>query len=117
MAEPNESLSNPTIRPFTAFRFAIEINVDGVSKEVCAGAFSEADGLEMSIEPKTLQEGGRNTGPVHLMGPVKYGQLTLRRGMSPNFDLWKWFDRVVSPGYRGLRPSAEVVMLSAMAEV
>lgn len=113
MAELNVDLSDPAVRPFTAFRFAVEIQVDDISDEICAAAFSEVDGIEMSIEPKTIQEGGRNTGPVHLMGPIKHGQLTLRRGMSANFDLWTWFDRVTSPGYRGLRPQAEIVVLSS----
>ena len=113
MAEPSKEKSNPTLRPFTAFRFSVEIEIDGVSKEACAAAFSDVDGLEMNIEPRTVEEGGRNTGAVHLIGPVRFGQLTLKRGMAPNFDLWKWFDRVSTPGYRGLRPSVEVVMMSS----
>jgi phage tail-like protein len=79
---------------------------------VAAASFSEVDGLEMSIEPKTIREGGRNNSPVHLLGPVAYGQLTLKRGMTANTDLWKWFSTVTSPGHRGMRPRAEIVVFS-----
>jgi phage tail-like protein len=106
-------LLNPGARPFTAFRFALEIDLPNVSHKVCAGTFSEIDGLEMTIEPKTIREGGRNTGPVHLMGPTGFAQVTLKRGMTQNFDLWKWFDYVTSASHRGVRPDAELVIFSS----
>jgi phage tail-like protein len=81
--------------PFTTFNFLVEIKVDGVSPSVCAGAFAECDGLEMTLEPKTIREGGRNFGPVHLAGPISYGQLVLKRGMTSNLDLWNWFESMV----------------------
>ena len=101
-----------TGRPFTTFQFDVEIKVDGVAERVCDGTFSECDGLEMTLEPKTIREGGRNSGPVHMAGPVSYGQLTLKRGMTTNGDLWSWFERVATPEYAGLRASAHVVMLA-----
>ena len=113
MAGPETELINPTTRPFTTFRFLVEIKVDKISDKVCGGTFSEVDGLEMTMEPKTIREGGNNTSPVHFVGPVTYGQLTLKRGMTHNFDLWKWFARVTSPGFRGVRARAEIVMVSS----
>jgi len=99
--------------PFTTFNFLVEIEVEGVSDMVCAAMFSDVDGLEMNLEPKTIKEGGRNTGPVHMAGQVGYGQLTLKRGMTSNFDLWSWFDAVTAPGGGGLRGSANIVMLGS----
>ena len=99
--------------PFTSFNFLVEINVTGVSNNVCAAMFSDVDGLEMNLEPKTIREGGNNTGPVHMAGQVGYGQLTLKRGMTPSFDLWSWFDAVAAPGGGGLRGSAQIVMLGS----
>src|SRR2546426_2208678 len=99
-------------RPFTTFRFILEVSVPkmpGNSPLLCAGTFSEIDGLEMSIEPKTIREGGRNAVPVHLIGPVSYGQVTLKRGMTENFDLWRWFKYVTSGGHRGVRPDADLI--------
>jgi phage tail-like protein len=88
--------------PYTAFRFEVVINlpasVSGITSPVCNAAFAECDGLEMSLEPKTVQEGGYNLKQTHLIGPVRYGQLTLRRGMTDNLDLWKWFLAAAQPG-------------------
>jgi phage tail-like protein len=137
------SLLSQNLTPFTAFNFVVEIKVDGVSPQVCAGAFAECDGLEMTLEAKAIREGGRNFGPVYLSGPVSYGQLVLKRGMTSNMDLWNWFESMIGdpsggllgglgvptsaslgPGGLGsssgtklpvgaLRASAEIVMLAA----
>jgi phage tail-like protein len=100
--------------PFTTFNFLVEIEVDdsNVSNPICSMLFSDVDGLEMNLEPKTIREGGRNTGPVHMAGVVGYGQLSLKRGMTANFDLWNWFEAVAAPGNGGLRGSADIVMLA-----
>ncbi|HEY1902791.1 MAG TPA: phage tail protein [Terracidiphilus sp.] len=100
--------------PFTTFNFLVEIsvNISGVSPQLCSMCFSDVDGLEMNLEPKTIREGGRNSGPVHMAGAVSYGQLSLKRGMTANFDLWTWFAAVTSPGNGGLRASADIVMLA-----
>jgi phage tail-like protein len=111
-------MSNPAFEtvpnyPFSAFKFAIEIEVEGVSKQVCSAAFAECDGLEMTMEVKTIREGGNNGEQIRLTGPLNYGQLTLKRGMTPNFDLWDWFNRMLQPGGASLRAKrAEVVLLA-----
>lgn len=105
--------ADPVAHPFTAFNFCVEVQVSGLNSPLARAAFSECDGLEMSMEPKTIREGGRNSGPVHMAGAVSYGQLTLKRGMTANVDLWRWFERVNAPGNGGLRGTAEVVMLAA----
>ena len=67
MANPaNETV----IYPFTAFNFAVEIEVPDLSPEVCSAAFAECDGLEMTMDVKTIREGGNNTQQVRLTGAV-----------------------------------------------
>ncbi|MFQ6027665.1 MAG: phage tail protein [Dehalococcoidia bacterium] len=100
-------------RVFTAFNFLVEISVDGISDQVCEAGFAECDGLEMSIEPKSFQQGGLNTEQIHLSGSTSYSQLTLRRGMSKDFGLWRWFTETMKTDKRGLRGQATVVMLDA----
>jgi phage tail-like protein len=97
--------------PFSAFNFAVEIRVPGISEQVCAGAFAECDGLEMTMDARVLREGGNN-GVVHrLTGPAGYGQLTLKRGVTRNLDLWHWFSATIEqPSLRG---EGEVVLLAA----
>lgn len=96
--------------PFTNFNFAVEINRGDAADTLVSAAFSECDGLEMNLEVKTIREGGSNQRQIRLNGAVAHGQLTLKRGMTDNFDLWKWFtDSVQDPR---LRASAEVVLFA-----
>ena len=104
-----------TARPFTTFNFKINLRLDsggeGNNNELCSATFSDCDGIEMSLEPKTIREGGNNQRQIHLAGPVSYGQLTLKRGMTHSFDLWDWFERVQQAPE--LRASGEIVILSS----
>lgn len=96
--------------PFTNFNFSVEINRGGDARPLANAAFAECDGLEMSMEVKTIREGGANGRQIRLNGAASYGNLTLKRGMSDNFDLWDWFrDSIADPR---LRANAEVVMLA-----
>ena len=108
MASPAAETVTP---PFTGFNFAVEIAVPGVSQRVCHAAFSDCDGLEMTMEIKTLREGGSNGRQIRLAGPLAFGLVTLRRGMTRSFDLWQWMARAVAEP--GLRADAEIVLLAA----
>jgi phage tail-like protein len=99
--------------PFVTFNFRVNLEVPG-SGVLCQAAFSDCDGLEMSMAPKTIREGGNNTRPIHLAGPVTYGQLTLKRGMTADFALWRWFDR--SQRERSVRASGEIHVLTPEGE-
>jgi phage tail-like protein len=97
--------------PFTTFNFSVEINRGQSGGPLAAAAFSECDGLEMTMDVKTIREGGSNDRPIRVNGTVNYSNLTLKRGMTSNFDLWTWFqDSIADPR---LRADAEVVMLAA----
>ena len=78
--------------PFTAFNFSVEIKVPFIGPQLCNAAFSDCDGLEMTMDVKTIREGGNNTQQIRMVGAVNYGQVTLKRGMTNSFDLWDWFD-------------------------
>jgi phage tail-like protein len=111
--------------PFSAFNFLVSLTVRDapagldLADPLCDAAFSECDGLEMTMEPKTVKEGGNNTQVIHLAGPVTYGNLTLKRGMTSSLDLWKWFNaaagnwRVDHPVQRGLLAGAEIILRDA----
>lgn len=105
--------------PFQTFNFSVEITVPGLNDDgghVCSAVFSECSGLEWSMAPKTIREGGNNRQPIHLLGPVSYSQLMLKRGMSSNFDLWHWFDMTTQLGKERTRGSGEVVLLAEDGE-
>jgi phage tail-like protein len=71
------------------------------------GAFQECLGLEIEMDVKEYQEGGRNDGIIRQVGRGKYQPIVLKRGMfygggQVNRDLWAWLQDVVS----GVRPVA-----------
>jgi phage tail-like protein len=104
------SSASPVPYPFSAFNFSIELNVRGVSQGVCNAAFAECDGLEMTMDVKTIKEGGNNATQVRTAGLLGYGTLTLKRGMTSSFDLWNWFSAVTKdPTLRG---DGEVVVFA-----
>jgi phage tail-like protein len=96
--------------PFTAFNFSVEIFVEGVAEQICDAAFAECDGLEMTMDVKTIREGGNNGTQIRLTGPINYGQVTMKRGLTENFDLWYWFDLMLTQP--SLRADAEVVIFA-----
>lgn len=107
----NPAYETGTRYPFKAFNFKVEINVDGIEGAVCSAAFAECDGMEMSMKVETIREGGNNGQQIHLTGPMSFGQLTLKRGMTPNFDLWEWMNKLIaSPG---LRADADITVYDA----
>lgn len=104
--------------PFTAFRFDVQLEIDnpqrfGLTSPLCDAAFAECDGLEMTMEVKTVREGGNNTQQLHFVGPVSYGNLSLRRGMTKNLDLWRWFATAVIGEGRGTTARGLVIMRDA----
>lgn len=112
---PNPA-NETAIYPFTAFNFAVEISVPGVAPKICNASFSECDGLDMTMEVKTIREGGNNGSQIRLVGAMSFGQVTLKRGMTASFDLWDWFDAILQANAQSLRndmrSDAEVVVLS-----
>jgi phage tail-like protein len=108
--------------PAHVFRFRVEFAEDrlqsgpatgtgtgGGSVPLCAGAFSEVTGLEATMEPKVIKEGGRNYGVNQRAGPITFGTVVLKRGMTSTRDLWKWF-QLVSGGAYAYRLSATIKM-------
>ncbi len=90
------------------FNFFIRIATGGENDPLCEAAFSECAGLEASASVKTIREGGNNNQPIHLVGPIAYGTLALKRGMSDNFQLWSWFEQVHTDGEQHRRADCEV---------
>lgn len=90
------------VAPYITHRFEVVLNLDnplgGVVNPLCNAAFTECNGLDMTMEPKTYQSGGDNQRQIHKPGPVTYGRLTLRRGMTDTLHLWDWFAAAAKAG-------------------
>ena len=104
--------------PLHVFRFHVDFDQDpiggGDSSPVplCSGAFAECTGLEATMEPKVIKEGGRNYGAIQRSGPVTFATVILKRGMTATRDLYKWFEMVGNGSY-SYRLAATITMFDA----
>lgn len=96
--------------PLTLFRFQVEFRrvtprgTDaGSQADLCHGAFSECTGLEATMEPKVIRAGGANYGSAQRAGPVTFGTVVLKRGLTGNRDLWRSFSLLTEAGRSAMR--------------
>jgi phage tail-like protein len=62
------------------------------------------------MEPKVIKVGGNNYGSVQRVGPVSFATVVLKRGVTKNQDLWKWFD-LLAQGKSAVRMNVKITML------
>ena len=96
--------------PIHVFRFQVDFAADpgGGSVPLCGGAFSECTGLEATMEPKVIKEGGGNYGAAQRPGQVTFATVVLKRGMTTSRDLWKWWELVTNRGKFAYRLTATI---------
>lgn len=94
-----------SLDPFALFRFQVDFHqVSAANPEertlvpVGRGAFAECTGLEATMEPRVVRAGGWNYGAFQRPGPVTFGTVILRRGVTDARDLWTWFAHVNERG-------------------
>ncbi len=76
--------------PYASFNFLLEI--DGIAK----AGFSEVTGLNAETNVIEYREGGDATNTMRkLPGLEKYGNVTLKRGVSADPELFKWHKAVM----------------------
>jgi phage tail-like protein len=90
-----------TIGPFVPFRFQVSLTGSNLPSglgpgPLCGGSFSEATGIEATMSPRAIREGGRNFGQIQRPGPTAFGSISLKRGVTSLQDLWTWFDLVAN---------------------
>jgi phage tail-like protein len=97
-----------SLAPLHVFRFRVAFRDNPLGSDqpsgdpidLCGGAFAECTGLEATMEPKVIKEGGRNYGAVQRAGPVSFATVILKRGMTTSRDLWRWFELVSGGAYK-----------------
>lgn len=70
--------------------------------------FTECSGLEGTMEPKVIKEGGRNDGALQRVGPVTWATVVLKRGIAQDGQLFRWFEGVSRGGLRGSRKRVRI---------
>ena len=83
----------------TNFNFAVQIELsglggdEGLAQGARRAAFSEVQGLEITLEPVSFREGGYNRGTRQLVGKATHPPLVLKRGLSLDPAFWTWIQR------------------------
>ena len=78
--------TDPKFDPYGNFSFLLEI--DGIT----SGGFSECTGTNAEISPIEYREGNESLTPRKLPGLNKFGNVTLKRGVTEDLDLFNWFN-------------------------
>jgi phage tail-like protein len=89
-----------------AFNFEVTLNRSGTRELLGDGGFQEVTGLDLEMDVKELNEGGRNDGIVRRVGRAKFPNIVLKRGMLHPVEgkvdsaLWSWLQKILE----GQRP-------------
>jgi phage tail-like protein len=102
----------PESTTFIPFRFRVSLIQGGTT--LCGGAFSEVTGLEATMAPKKIVEGGRAWGEVMRAGPVTFSTVVLKRGVTELDDAWAWFDAVGRLASFGSRLDGRIEVMDAL---
>jgi len=82
------------VDPFATLRFYVEIKKGKEGAEIKA-AFAECSGLQAETEVFSYEEGGLNNTVHQLPGRTKFGNVTLKRGITTSNELWDWYYKVM----------------------
>lgn len=96
--------------PYRKFNFIVEI--DGITST----GFQFVDGLESASDVIDYREGGEMIAARKLPGLNKFSNITLKRGVTTNRDLWEW-RRSVMDGATERRNGSIIVLNEAREEV
>jgi phage tail-like protein len=92
--------------PLVGFHFAVDIGgvVTGYFTE-CSGLGSEHDVVEHKVVTETGQEV-----VLKLPGRLKWDNITLKRGITSNLDIWDWRKQVEDGAVEAARRDGSIVM-------
>ncbi len=91
--------------PFHGYNFLVEI--DGVTK----AGFREASGLDSGQDPVDYRNGDEKQLNVRkLPGLIKYSNISLKRGITDDKDLWEWRKKVMDGKVE--RKNVSIILLS-----
>jgi phage tail-like protein len=96
--------------PYIQFRFRVEI--DGVTQ----AGFSECSLLDSTTDPVDYREVKEAFGVRKLSGLTKYGNITLKRGVSDSADFYKWRRQVTNSGADGARRNMSIILIDEAGE-
>ena len=118
-------MPDPAANPVGNFRYELVFTEarltggggGGSNQPIAGGAFAECTGLEATMEPRVIREGGRNYGTHQRAGAVNFATVILRRGMTRNTHLWEWFNQLTLKGSYASRMDVAIRHLDLEGQV
>lgn len=90
---------------FRNFRFRVEI--DGITQ----AGFNEVTVGDTSTEAVEYREGSDPTHPRKLSGQTKYGNITLKWGLTDSPELYDWYKLIVENGAQNNRRNCSIILV------
>lgn len=96
------------IDPFRNFNFLVEI--DGITR----AAFRECSGLDSSQDPIDYREGGDPLHTRKIPGLNKYSNISLKRGITTDVELWEWRQKAATGNVE--RRNGSIILVNEKGE-
>jgi phage tail-like protein len=91
--------------PYRNYRFRVEI--DGIQ----VAGFADATIADTTVDSVDYREGADPPYQRKLSGLVKYGNITLKKGLTDSMDLYNWQKQVVQSGASGNRKNLSLILI------
>lgn len=91
--------------PLRNFRFRLEID------DIAQAGFSEVSGFDVTIDPIDYREGNEPTHVRKLSGLTKYGNITMKWGITDSMDLYNWHKQATETGAEGARKKIAIIVV------
>lgn len=91
--------------PYRSFRYRIEI--DGIQQ----AGFNECTFGDTTTEPVEYREGTDVPHPRKLSGQTKYGNITLKWGITDSMELYDWYRSVIDTGALDKRQNIAIILV------
>jgi phage tail-like protein len=95
----------PRNDPLRNFRFRLEID------QITQGYFSEVAIGESTTEPIDYREGSEPTHVRKLPGLTKYGNITLKWGVTDSTELYDWHKKIVAGQIKDQRKKVKIIVI------
>jgi phage tail-like protein len=91
--------------PYRGFKFKVQIG--GITK----AGFREVSGLDAGTDAVDYRDGDEPTRLRKLAGLQKFSNITLKRGITEDQDLWKWRSMVMDGKIKDARKNGQIILI------
>lgn len=96
--------------PYRNFRYRVEI--DGIEQ----GGFNECSFGDATVDMVEYREGTDAPTNRKLSGMTKYGNISLKWGITDSMDLYGWHRQIVESGAKGKRKNISIILVDEAGE-